>query len=125
MKHLTQKLVPFVCCPVSNNSASPGDKFIKTKGLFHAHYHVLSYIYIIGAGISCNASCIIHGLWTIYIVDRHIDTLTRDFFQNLFTKDKEVDYDLLMPLCETRVTQGMNDLLCKEFTEEEIGDTLF
>jgi len=30
-----------------------------------------------------------------------------------------------MPLFEKRVTQDMNDRLCKDFTEEEIGDALF
>ena len=30
-----------------------------------------------------------------------------------------------MPFFEKRVTQDMNDRLCKDFTEEEIGDALF
>jgi hypothetical protein len=50
--------------------------------------------------------------------------LTREFFRNLFTKDVTVDPELLMPLFEQRVTQDMNEMLCKEFTEE-IGDALF
>jgi hypothetical protein len=51
--------------------------------------------------------------------------LTRDFFQDLFTKDDLVELVLLMPLFEIRVSQEMNDLLCRDFIEEEIGVAWF
>jgi hypothetical protein len=51
--------------------------------------------------------------------------LTQDFFKTLFSKDHQVDPDILLPLFDQRVMQEMNENLCKDFTEEEIGDALF
>ena len=50
--------------------------------------------------------------------------MTQLFFQNLFTKDDCVNPNVLVPLVEKCVNDGMNDQLCKEFSEE-IGDALF
>jgi hypothetical protein len=48
-----------------------------------------------------------------------------DYFRNLFQADPEVEAEALLNLTETRVSQEMNEQLCKEFTEKEIPDALF
>jgi hypothetical protein len=48
--------------------------------------------------------------------------LTSRFFQDLYSKDELVDPDPIMPIFERRATQEMNEMLCREFTVEEIGN---
>jgi hypothetical protein len=51
--------------------------------------------------------------------------MASDYFHNLFQADPEVESEALLNLTETRVSQEMNEQLCKEFTEKEISDALF
>jgi hypothetical protein len=54
-----------------------------------------------------------------------LGNIMMEFFQALYTRDEEVDPEVLMPLFDNRVTQEMNEQLCQEFTDEEIGDAFF
>jgi hypothetical protein len=54
-----------------------------------------------------------------------MERMATSYFQELFTRDPQLNYDELIGLLQERVTAEMNDSLCKEFSEEEIGDALF
>ncbi|XP_071678560.1 uncharacterized protein [Lolium perenne] len=54
-----------------------------------------------------------------------IEDLATEFFKKLHTKDKEVAPDDLINLLHTPISKEMNAGLCKEFSDEEIGDALF
>ena len=47
------------------------------------------------------------------------------FFKDLYTKDTGVIPDHLVSMLHARVTNEMNDELCREFSEKEISDALF
>jgi hypothetical protein len=47
------------------------------------------------------------------------------FFEDLYMVDNEVNPHLVLPHVEQKVTQFMNDDLCKDFYEKEISDTMF
>ena len=51
--------------------------------------------------------------------------MASQFFQNLYTKDEHVDPECMVNLFSEKVTTEMNDLLCKDFTDDEISDALF
>jgi len=51
--------------------------------------------------------------------------MATDFFRALYTKDANVEPDHLVSMLDTRVTDEMNDDLCREFTDQEISDALF
>jgi hypothetical protein len=51
--------------------------------------------------------------------------MASDFFRSLNTKDDSVLPEHLVSLLDARVTEEMNDDSCKEFTNQEISDTLF
>ena len=51
--------------------------------------------------------------------------MAKEFFQSLYSRDDGVDSDSLTSIIEERVSEDMNTQLCKEFTDEEIGDALF
>jgi hypothetical protein len=60
----------------------------------------------------------------------HTDTgemrnLATDYFRHLFTADQSIDPSLIVNLFEEKVTVEMNEGLCAEFTDKEIGDALF
>jgi hypothetical protein len=48
-----------------------------------------------------------------------------DFFKTLYSKHDDVKPDDMLHLLQTKVSKDMNNDLCKDFTEEEIGDALF
>jgi hypothetical protein len=54
-----------------------------------------------------------------------LENLANDYFRNMYTKDTLVAPELIEELIEQKVDQQMNDNLIREFTDEEIGDTLF
>ena len=54
-----------------------------------------------------------------------METMVVDYFNTLYTKDETVNPEQVMHLFEPKITAGMNDDLCKPFTDEEIGDALF
>ena len=51
--------------------------------------------------------------------------MAKQFFQNMYQKDEHVMPDQLINLYSEKVTANMNELLCRDFTDEEIGDALF
>ena len=52
-------------------------------------------------------------------------TMAQDFFKALYARDDNVDPELIIPSLQERVTTEMNDKLCMEFSEEEIGNAIF
>jgi len=52
-------------------------------------------------------------------------SMAEEFFRSLYSRDDGVDSDSLTSIIEERVSEDMNTQLCKEFTDEEIGDALF
>ena len=54
-----------------------------------------------------------------------MERMATGYFQELFTKDPTLNLDHLISLVHEKVTPAMNEELCKEFTEDEIGDALF
>jgi hypothetical protein len=51
--------------------------------------------------------------------------MATDFFKNLFQADPAVRPDELLNLTKARVSQEMNESLCRDFTDQEIQDALF
>jgi hypothetical protein len=56
---------------------------------------------------------------------KEMENLARKFFMDLYKADTEVIPQSMLHLYESTVSQDMNDNLCKEFTDQEIGDALF
>jgi len=52
-------------------------------------------------------------------------SMAREFFQTLYTRDDGVNPESLVSMIQERVSEDMNEQLCREFTDEEIGDALF
>ena len=48
-----------------------------------------------------------------------------NYFENLFSSDVQVDPQELVDLLEVYVTPQANEDLCREYSDEEIGDALF
>ena len=48
-----------------------------------------------------------------------------NYFENLFSSDVQVDPQELVDLLEVSVTPQANEDLCREYSDEEIGDALF
>jgi hypothetical protein len=58
--------------------------------------------------------------------DPHVlKLMTTNFFKNLYQADPGVVPVELLNLTEAKITQDMNEHLCKEFTDQEISDALF
>jgi hypothetical protein len=51
--------------------------------------------------------------------------MTTDFFKNLYQADSGVVPTELLDFTKGKITQEMNEYLCKEFTDQEISDALF
>ncbi|KAK1621216.1 hypothetical protein QYE76_026733 [Lolium multiflorum] len=54
-----------------------------------------------------------------------MERMALTYFQELFTRDPMLNSDDLIGLTRGKVTNAMNDDLCRDFTDEEIGDALF
>ncbi|KAM0908155.1 hypothetical protein ACQ4PT_015643 [Festuca glaucescens] len=63
------------------------------------------------------------GVWRD--VPSDMERMATSYFKELFTRDPNLDYDDLLNLLQAKVTNEMNDNLCKDFSEEEISDALF
>ena len=48
-----------------------------------------------------------------------------DFFHDLYTADSNVDPSELVDLMSTKITDDMNEALCRDFSVDEILDALF
>ena len=48
-----------------------------------------------------------------------------DFFRDLYSTDSNIDPSELIELMNTKITDDMNEALCRTFSAEEISDALF
>jgi hypothetical protein len=51
--------------------------------------------------------------------------MAQQYFADLSSVDREVSPDLILNLIEPKVTQDMNEVQCRAFTEKEISDAMF
>jgi hypothetical protein len=58
-------------------------------------------------------------------VKKEMEGMTTTFFHDLYTADPSVAPEVLVQLFRPIITEEMNSLLCKEFSDDEIGDALF
>jgi hypothetical protein len=63
------------------------------------------------------------GVWQE--VPSDMERMATSYFQELFTRDPSLNSDDLIDLTQPKVTSMMNDELCKDFIDDEIGDALF
>jgi hypothetical protein len=63
------------------------------------------------------------GVWQNAPTD--MERMATSYFQELFTHAPSLNPDDLISLTQEKVTPQMNESLCKEFTDDEIGDALF
>jgi hypothetical protein len=54
-----------------------------------------------------------------------MESLTRNFFIDLYATDPNVYSQDVLHLFEPMISEEMNNDLCKDFTKEEISDALF
>ena len=54
-----------------------------------------------------------------------LELMSTQFFQNLFTRDPSLNPSDIVDLFEKKVSEDMNETLCKEFSDMEISDALF
>jgi hypothetical protein len=54
-----------------------------------------------------------------------MERMATSYFKELFTQDPSLNSDILIDLIQEKVSPEMNIDLCKDFTDEEIGDALF
>ncbi|KAG2598477.1 hypothetical protein PVAP13_5KG367307, partial [Panicum virgatum] len=54
-----------------------------------------------------------------------MEAMATKFFQDLYMKDTSVKPESIADMIEPLLTQDMNEILCKPFTNEEISDALF
>jgi hypothetical protein len=63
------------------------------------------------------------GVWKDAPTD--MERMATSYFKELFTRDPSLNNEELIAMIQEKVTVEMNEELCKEFTDEEIGDALF
>jgi hypothetical protein len=63
------------------------------------------------------------GIWQE--VPSDMERMATSYFQELFTRDPSLNPDDLVAMTQPKVTEQMNEDLCKDFTDDEIGDALF
>jgi hypothetical protein len=64
------------------------------------------------------------GVWQS--VPSDMERMATSYFQELFTRDPpSLNPDMLLDMVQEKVTLQMNADLCRDFTDEEIGDALF
>ena len=54
-----------------------------------------------------------------------LQAMSMDFFRDLYTVDSNVDPFELVDLMSTKITDDMNEALCRDFSVDEILDALF
>jgi exonuclease III len=63
------------------------------------------------------------GIWKDAPTD--MERMATSYFKKLFTRDPSLNSERLLALTQQKVTNEMNENLCKDFTDEEISDALF
>jgi hypothetical protein len=56
---------------------------------------------------------------------KQMAAMAQDFFKSMYTRDDNVDPEVLKQYLPERVSRDMNEKLCMEFSDEEIGNALF
>lgn len=54
-----------------------------------------------------------------------LQTMAVDFFRDLYSADSNVDPSELIELMNTKITEDMNEALCRSFSAKKISDALF
>lgn len=54
-----------------------------------------------------------------------LERMTTQFFQDLFSQDPNLNPSDIVNLFEKKVSEDMNEALCKDFSDKEISDALF
>jgi hypothetical protein len=57
--------------------------------------------------------------------EQELQGMADTFFKSLFLKDSSINPDEVVDLFEPKVTDNLNDELCKPYSPEEIADALF
>jgi hypothetical protein len=63
------------------------------------------------------------GTWTSDT--NEMENMTKEFFQDLYTRDDHIDPNIITDLLDQCVDEEMNTRLCAPFSEKEISDALF
>ena len=63
------------------------------------------------------------GVWKEVPTD--MERMATSYFKELFTRDPSLNSDVLINITQEKVTPAMNDALCRDFTDEEISDSMF
>jgi hypothetical protein len=58
-------------------------------------------------------------------VPTDMQRMATSYFKFMYTRDPSIDHEGITDLVQHKVTQDMNELLCKDFSNEEISDALF
>ena len=56
---------------------------------------------------------------------QEMEALATSFFQNLYTANQGVQPDIILDKIEPLITEQLNEMLCSEFSDEEISNALF
>jgi hypothetical protein len=51
--------------------------------------------------------------------------MTVSYFKSLYTRDPTLNHASIIELLQEKITQDMNEQLCKDFSDKEIADALF
>ncbi len=62
---------------------------------------------------------------TVHSTTKELERMATEYFQRLFTADPSIDHSRVTSLMKPKVTDAMNEELCKTFSEEEIANALF
>jgi hypothetical protein len=54
-----------------------------------------------------------------------MERMATSYFKELFTRDPTLCSDELIAMTKEKVSAAMNEDLCKDFSDEEIGDAMF
>jgi hypothetical protein len=63
------------------------------------------------------------GIWKDSPTD--MERMANSYFKDIFSRDPSLNSDLLIGMTQEKVSAEMNDALCQDFTDEEIGDAMF
>jgi hypothetical protein len=54
-----------------------------------------------------------------------MERMDTSYFKELFTRDPSLNSSRLIEMTTVKVSAEMNEELCRDFTDDEIGDALF
>jgi hypothetical protein len=58
-------------------------------------------------------------------VPSDMELMATSYFKDLFSRDPSLNSERLISMTNAKVTSEMNDDLCRDFSDEEIGDAMF